>query len=125
MYRFLVDEDSPKGLVQLLNSKGYDAIHIVTAGLSGTKDPELALWAKEQNRIIVTRDLGFGNLLTYPLGSLPGVILIRVPEEFLAREIITLATRLLPILKKGDVHLTGALVVVEPNQIRIREPQQE
>lgn len=122
MYRFLIDEDSPKGLVRLLQSHGHDAIHVVTAGLSGYKDPQIAIWAKEQERIIVTRDLGFGNLLTFPLGTLPGVILIRVSEEYIALEIIDLVARFLPMLEQDELQLQGALVVLEPNQFRIRTP---
>jgi predicted nuclease of predicted toxin-antitoxin system len=122
MYRFLVDEDSPKGLYKLLVNHGFDAVHVVDAGLSGTKDPQLAQWAKRDNRIIVTRDLGFANLLNYPIGSLPGVILIRVPDNYLASEIIGLFSRFLPFLEKDvrELNLSGALVVLEPSHVRIR-----
>ena len=120
MYRFLIDEDSPKGLERLLQSKGYDAVHVVTAGLAGTQDPQLAVWAKQQGRILVTRDLGFGNLLKFPLGTLPGVIMIRVPEEYVASEVIALMARFLPIIENDETLLNGALIVLEPDQLRIR-----
>lgn len=122
MYRFLIDEDSPKGLARLLQSHGHDAIHVVDAGLSGYKDPQIAVWAKEQGRIIITRDLGFGNLLKFPLGTLPGVVLLRVSEECLASEIIDLVARFLPIIEQDELQLQGALVVLEPSQFRVRTP---
>ena len=46
--RFLIDEDCPLSLSNLLNSKGYDAIHVKTSGLSGTKDPELFRFAQRE-----------------------------------------------------------------------------
>jgi predicted nuclease of predicted toxin-antitoxin system len=120
VYRFLIDEDSPKGLVRLLTDCGYDAIHVVTAGLSGTKDPQLAVWAKEQDRIIISRDLGFANLTTYPVGTHPGMMVIRAPYESTALQIIAVVERFLPIIREDRLSLRGALVIIEPEKYRIR-----
>jgi len=46
--RFLIDEDCPLSLSNLLNSKGYEAIHVKTSGLRGTKDPELFRFAQRE-----------------------------------------------------------------------------
>jgi hypothetical protein len=42
MSRFLVDEDSPKGLAWVLSEVGFDAVHVVTADLSGMSNKILA-----------------------------------------------------------------------------------
>ena len=79
--RFLVDEDCPLSLETLLKDKGHDAIHVKTSGLSGTKDPEIFIFAQKEQRIIVSRDLGWSNIKNYPPNTHCGLIILRFPFE--------------------------------------------
>jgi predicted nuclease of predicted toxin-antitoxin system len=48
MARFLVDEDCPKAIAQLLQARGLAAVHVQDAGLAGYKDADLFEWAQRE-----------------------------------------------------------------------------
>jgi predicted nuclease of predicted toxin-antitoxin system len=118
---FLVDESLPLSTAFALREQGYQARHVIELGLRGAKDHDLFVKAQEESWTIVTRDLGFGNLLDYPIGSHAGIIVLRVPTTFTARQINDLLDSFI-----SDVHqeiLNGALTVIEPGQYCIRQPE--
>lgn len=60
MNSFIVDAQLPYGIALLLRKRGYNAIH--TDDLQNkakTKDSEIRKLAKEQNRIVITKDSDF------------------------------------------------------------------
>ncbi|TYQ28041.1 hypothetical protein PseudUWO311_06310 [Pseudanabaena sp. UWO311] len=117
--RFLVDEDCPLSLEKLLNSRGYDTIHVKTSGLSGTKDPELFIFAQEQQRIIISRDLGWANIKNYPPNSHCGLIILRFPFEAIAMEIRQVVEQFIDLVNISEI--VGATVIVDKNKFRIRK----
>ena len=117
--RFLIDEDCPLSLDNLLNSKGYDTIHVKTSRLSGTKDPELFIFAQEQQRIIISRDLGWANIKNYPPSSHCGLIILRVPFEAIAMEIRQVVEQFIDLVDISEI--VGATVIVDKNKYRIRK----
>ncbi len=118
MLRFLIDEDCPLRLEALLAAKGYDAIHVKTAGLAGTKDAALFVWAQTEKRIIISRDMGWANIITYPLGTHVGLIVLRLPYESIASEIATAVENFFNAIDVSQ--LPGGLVIVEKNRFRLR-----
>ena len=118
-YRFLVDEDCPLNLETLLNSKGHEAIHVRTSGLSGTKDPELFIFAQQEQRIIISRDLGWANINTYPPNTHRGLIILRMPFTATATEIQQIFEYFIDIVNISE--LVGAIVIVDKNKFRIRK----
>ncbi len=118
MLRFLIDEDCPKSLETLLTEHGHDAIHVWNAQLSGTKDPELFLWAQQHQRIIVSRDLGWANILTYPVGSHHGLLILRAPFDYTATQIRDMVARFLTTVDLTQI--PGHLTIIDPNKVRIK-----
>jgi uncharacterized protein DUF5615 len=55
--RLLLDEDVRPLLAEVLVWQGYDAIGAVAAGLSGSSDPAILVWATQHNRLILTHDV--------------------------------------------------------------------
>jgi predicted nuclease of predicted toxin-antitoxin system len=122
MLDFLLDENVPFSAVATLHEQGYSAHHVRDFGLLGAPDETIFARAQEEGWIIVTRDLGFGNLLDYPLGTHAGIIVLRLPSTFTAGQIRnTLSTFISGVEPKM---LRGALAIVEPNRYRIRRPEQ-
>ena len=76
-----VDEDLPKGIVDLLKDKGYLEESVHAEGMSGWKDD--ALWRTVQNegRFLVTADKGFADIRTYPAGTHRGILLLRPDQD--------------------------------------------
>ncbi|MCC6500901.1 MAG: DUF5615 family PIN-like protein [Anaerolineales bacterium] len=114
--KFLLDQDVYAITEQFLREQGH---HVVTAsqlGLARAKDLELLKLADEQERIFVSRDRDFGNLVfVQNLGS--GVIFLRV----LPTEINEVHAQLQKVIETySEEELAKSFVVVEKNRHRIR-----
>ena len=75
--RFLVDENLPIEVADILRRGDHDVLHVSQSGHRGASDQQLWRLAADEGRIIVTRDLDF------PLPGTqrpPGLILVRVPN---------------------------------------------
>lgn len=120
MAAFLVDEDMPRSTARTLREAGYAADDVRDVGLRGHSDADVFAYAQEHSRTIVTADLGFASLLTYPLGSHSGIVVLRIPNDV---SIAALNDELLGALDGlRDVELRGALIIVELGRIRLRHP---
>jgi predicted nuclease of predicted toxin-antitoxin system len=118
MPRFLLDENMPRPLEAALRNEGHDAVAVQDVGLRGQPDTAVIAYATVEGRVLVTRDVEFGNLRIYPLGSHAGVVLMRYPNKTTIDEVIQLITAALRLLTEDD--LIGNLVVLDPQRLRIR-----
>src|SRR6266508_915484 len=81
MPRVLIDEDLPRSLVRVLREAGTHAEDVRDVGLRGRPDDEVLRYAASHDLALLTADLGFGNILRFPLGSHAGVVVARLPTE--------------------------------------------
>lgn len=121
MLDFLVDENVPFSAAAALAERGYTVRHVGDVGLRGAPDAAIFARAQEEGWIVITRDLGFGNLLDYPLGTHAGIIVLRVPSTFTARQIRDTLHAF--IVGVEPEMLKNALAIVEPGRYRIRRPE--
>lgn len=86
-------------------------------GLAGCPDEDVRAYAVQHQRILLTLDTDFANMLRFPPTGTPGVIRLKVhpPREDAIRAQIE---RTLARLR--DIELAGCLVVVDGEVIRIR-----
>lgn len=77
--------------------------------------------AREQRRVLITLDKGFSNILLYPPGAHPGVIVLRVWRLSIAK-----GTQILRnfVQTTSEHQLTGKLVIVEPSRARFRSERE-
>jgi predicted nuclease of predicted toxin-antitoxin system len=68
---------SPKSK-EFLQALGYDAVHLLDQGLERLPDSEIMEKALTEGRIVLTHDLGFGDLLAASGERLPSVIIFRL-----------------------------------------------
>jgi predicted nuclease of predicted toxin-antitoxin system len=116
--KFLIDEDLPRSLAPRLRSSEMQAEDVRDLGLRGCSDEVILQYASSDERILVTGDTGFGNLLRFPLGSHAGVVIARFPTELPVSETNDLIVRALQQLSEEEI--SGNLVLIEPNRIRLR-----
>lgn len=64
-----------------LREQGHDAIHLRELGLQRLPDADILVRARQENRVILTMDLDFGQLLAVSRDTLPSVILFRLDDE--------------------------------------------
>lgn len=120
MWSFLVDEDLPRSTAVALRQAGHAAEDVRDVGLRGRSDADVFAQAQTTGAILVTADLGFANLLRFPLGTHAGLIVVRVPNELSSRQLNQTLLGALQDLAGED--LSGSLVIIETGRIRIRRP---
>ena len=95
--RFKVDENSPIDIAELLRGNGHDAMTIFDQQMVGEPDPKVASICSAEERALVTLDLDFSDVRTYPPGAYPGIIILR-PRTQSKPDVPALLDKLLPLL---------------------------
>ncbi|MBM3270031.1 MAG: DUF5615 family PIN-like protein [Candidatus Sericytochromatia bacterium] len=116
--RFKIDENLPGELVELLAGAGHDAHTVRDEKLVGSPDPSLLAACIREGRALVTLDVGFGDIRTYPPATTPGLLVLRPRSQFKGH-VLALVTRILALFETEQ--LEGRLWVVEEHRVRIRE----
>ncbi len=76
--KFLADMGISPKTVAFLRSLGHDAIHLHEEGLDRLPDPAILTKARLEGRVLLTHDLGFGELVAAAGEHLPSVIIFRL-----------------------------------------------
>jgi predicted nuclease of predicted toxin-antitoxin system len=118
MARFLVDEDLPRSLVSALRDAGLEADHVIDSGLRGQSDGAIFDHAVKNTMTLVSADLGFANVLRFPLGAHAGIVVTRFPNE--SSTATTNAGIVRGLEDLSDEELKGNLVILEPGRLRLR-----
>ncbi len=116
--RFLLDQNLSPLLVDLLGHRGHDVVHVRDLGLHKADDSELVTLAVAEDRIIVSADTDFGDLLASSNASRPSVLLLRRQDRRRAAEVAAMI--LLNLDSVAEDLATGAIVVLDQRRIRIR-----
>jgi predicted nuclease of predicted toxin-antitoxin system len=112
--RILADENFPRDAVTALRKRGHD-VAWVHADAPGSTDVQVIARAQAEERVIVTFDKDFGELVfRMGLGAESGIVLFRIspssPEYVAQAAIVALESR-------DD--WSGNLAVVEDDRIRM------
>lgn len=116
--KFLADMGISLRTVEWLRQLGYDVVHLRDRALQTLPDSEILALALTEQRIILTIDLDFAQLLAISKQSLPSVILFRLGNE----NYNEINQRLIEILNNCQPALeTGAIVSVNNETFRVRK----
>lgn len=114
---FLADQDVYKITIDFLKEAGHNVVTVKDIGMARARDEDLLKAAQEGNRILITRDKDFGELLFLKEELRTGVIFLRgAPKTF--AEIHRELNRLL--LEHNEHELKKSFCVVEVGRHRIR-----
>lgn len=116
--QFKIDENLPAEVAGTLRAAGHDAISVIDQQMSGAADPNLASVCQTEQRALVTLDLDFSDIRTYPPGEFPGLIVLR-PRSQAKPTVLSLVKQLLPLLAAEA--LPGNLWILQETGLRIRE----
>lgn len=114
---FKIDENLPVALADDLRQLGHDVHLVPEEGLMGVSDDRLLAAIQEEKRILLTMDVGIGNIRTYPPQNFAGIVLFR-PKTAGAGEVLAFIRRYLPHLLQYP--LAGRLLIVSSSGIRQR-----
>ena len=79
--KFKFDENLPVELAEELRAAGYEAATVDDQRLVGAGDRQLSEVCKSEGRILVTLDLDFADIRTYPPEEHPGLIVLRLVRQ--------------------------------------------
>jgi predicted nuclease of predicted toxin-antitoxin system len=114
--RFLADESCDFGIVQALRRAGHDILDVREVA-PGAPDADIMTLALQEERILLTEDKDFGQLV-YAAGQRShGVVLFRVPIKSRSWLIENIAG----IFERRANEFARAFVVVQPGRIRFSE----
>ena len=75
--RLLLDQNLSPTLVDRLSSAGHDVVHVRALGMSTATDAQIMDRAERDQRVVVSADTDFGELLAVTNQSRPSVVLLR------------------------------------------------
>ena len=105
-------------MTRLFEARGHDCETVLDESLGGAEDERILAAAMAEDRVLVTMDHDFGNVLAYPPRATPGIVIIN-PGRSSRALIEYLIDAFLDALDRGV--LQGRLWIVEPGRIREHE----
>lgn len=116
--KFLLDENIPFALVDLLQSRGFDVQHLKKMGKQGIRNGEVYEIAEHEQRWIVTRDADFQNLRRFYQYHVAGIVLFKLTRSK-TMYLLNAMTKLLE--KQRDKFNRKNLIIVEDYGVKIYE----
>jgi predicted nuclease of predicted toxin-antitoxin system len=115
--KFLADMGISPRVVEELRKQEHDANHLIEEGLNRLPDSEILQKARRENRVLLTHDLDFGELLAASGGELPSVIIFRLKDM----RAPNVSKHLFSIINQQTEALNeGAVLSVTEKKVRIR-----
>ena len=79
--KFKLDENRPVELAESLGKAGLDAVTVVAQDLGGRPDRDIISVCRNEDRALITLDVGFADIRLYPPESYPGLIVLRLARQ--------------------------------------------
>lgn len=112
--RFLADESCDFAIVRALRAAGSD-VTAVAEDTPSITDRDVIDMARTENRVVLTEDKDFGQLVFAALAGSTGVILVRYPTTARS-EVPATVVRVVQTL---GTRLRGAFVTLSPGRVRV------
>ncbi len=110
--KILADENIPIKVIESLENNNFD----VKRAPKGADDNEIADIANSENRIIITFDRDFGNILLFPPQQYSGIVFIRIRPP-LINTVFSALSNLFKLIKPSE--FKGKLFVLSAHGFRV------
>ena len=117
--RFLLDENVSYRVCPHLKAAGHDAVHVGEIGLTSTDDQVILDRARDEDRVLVSGDHDFVQLLFASGDTRPSVILVREVDSLPSAALARLLLSALPG-QLTELLLVGAIATLTPDRVRVR-----
>lgn len=115
--QFKIDENLPVEMAEALRQAGHNAETVHSEKLTGIDDQHLSEVCLKEERALITLDMGFANIKTYPPEDFPGLIVLRSKRQD-RLYILNIIQKLIIALETEEP--AGKLWIVEEKRIRVR-----
>src|SRR6266478_8674813 len=117
--RFLIDANMPRSIIALVTNLGHEVEFARDIGLGAAPDQEIAARAQASGAVLLTRDLDFADVRRYPPALYSGLVVLRLPDGMIAKDIVRVTERFLQDSTfVGNV--AGRPAIVEQDRVRFR-----
>ncbi len=116
--RFKLDENLRRDAEVLLRDAGHDVRTVHEERLGGSADTKVLDACLTEHRVLITLDLDFADIRSYPPASHNGIWVLR-PRTQSVDSTLALLKGALGVLESESTE--SRLWLVEPGQVRIRE----
>ena len=113
--RILTDENVPRSLLDWLRANSHDVVSASDLGM-GEPDSRWLNFAETEQRIILTADKDFGELVFRDHLTSFGIILLRLDDL----AVTTWVVRLQEVWGVIEANPTGSFIVVTSSRVRVR-----
>nr|BAL57368.1 hypothetical conserved protein [uncultured Acetothermia bacterium]BAL58884.1 hypothetical conserved protein [Candidatus Acetothermum autotrophicum] len=117
-----LDENLDARLASLLQQAGHDVLTVRDQGLLGIEDQALYERCIKEQRILVSLDKDFSNVLRFPPKDTPGLVVLRGPDDLFPTMRILIQTLIQALASDTP---QGRLWIVEPGRLRIHAPLED
>lgn len=117
--KFLIDANLPRSITALISSLGHEVEFARDIGLAAAPDSAIAARAQTTRAALLTRDLDFADVRSYPPEQYAGIVVLRLPDDAVAQDIVRVVERFLSETAFTS-QLAGRLAIVEPDRVRFR-----
>lgn len=114
--KFLLDQSTEARIGLFLASQGHDVSRIALDHPAGLPDEQVLAIANREQRILITNDKDFGELVFRHRQAHAGLILLRFPLDATAQDKITALARWLA----SDPQQLDQFLVMSPRRVRVR-----
>lgn len=116
--QFKIDENLPVETADLINNAGHHALTIHDQQLVGQADQVIADTCRNEKRVLITLDLDFADIRSYPPADFPGILVLR-PRLQAKPNVLVLLQSIMSTVEHEPVD--GCLWIVDESGVRIRE----
>jgi predicted nuclease of predicted toxin-antitoxin system len=113
--RFIVDESAGTAIVEFLRSNGHDVVSVAET-MTQADDQTILIKAVSENRILVTNDKDFAELIFRSGEVHQGVLLLRLRDESSSNRVHVVKA----VLEQYADRLVLAFTVATESSVRIR-----
>ena len=116
-FRIKLDENFSPYLAETFRAAGHDAHSVLEENLSGSDDLIIYQTILAENRLLITFDLDFGEILALGVIARPSVVIFRLSDEradFVNQRIEWMLS------EQAEALASGALILVEDARYRVR-----
>jgi predicted nuclease of predicted toxin-antitoxin system len=113
--RWLIDECVDADLAAVLHRSGHDVVYMSVVAPRAA-DAEVMNRADHENRLLLTEDKDFGDLVFRQARPVPGIVLLRIEQSRRLRK----GPRLLAAIDRFGETLFGRYTVIEDARFRSR-----
>lgn len=116
--RFLLDENMPFALLELLRNRGFEADHLKKLEKVGIRNGEVYELAEQSGSWILTRDSDFRSYHKFVIHNIKGVIVFMLSDTT-TRNILNITGK---FLKTHSEKLKSKhLIIIDDNTVKIYE----